>query len=179
MSGESTANLPSVDFDDLLFRRRRFRSAKACYPCRRRKVKCDLNQPCGTCCSRGHPHLCEYRTTPAISVEEQEIPKNTTRERTVLPELAQGLYVDPIRPYSTRVHIGSDALPSIASLSEKIRNQEQQGEGNAQTIFELLCLQDSSLTFPFLNLWEPGDGPEAVYSVLPDDDTILRYVVGL
>jgi len=37
------------------------RDHKACYPCRQRKVKCDLERPCRTCSERGHPQLCDYK----------------------------------------------------------------------------------------------------------------------
>lgn len=41
-------------------KRRRNRPSKACIPCRRRKVKCDLNQPCAICLKRKHTHLCIF-----------------------------------------------------------------------------------------------------------------------
>lgn len=41
-------------------RRRRNRRPKACHLCRKRKVRCDFLQPCGTCVLRHHPQFCSY-----------------------------------------------------------------------------------------------------------------------
>lgn len=40
--------------------KRKLRIPKSCYPCYKRKVKCDRASPCTLCVKRGHPHLCEY-----------------------------------------------------------------------------------------------------------------------
>ncbi|KAI9179470.1 hypothetical protein H9P43_004795 [Blastocladiella emersonii ATCC 22665] len=42
--------------------RRRKRLTKACDTCRRRKIKCDGNVPCGPCKGLGQPDDCAYRT---------------------------------------------------------------------------------------------------------------------
>ncbi|KXT18080.1 hypothetical protein AC579_4551 [Pseudocercospora musae] len=36
------------------------RSASACYPCAKRKVRCSGGQPCITCSQRNHPDICFY-----------------------------------------------------------------------------------------------------------------------
>jgi hypothetical protein len=43
----------------------RYRNRKACYPCNKRKIKCDRDeqptgQPCSNCRKRQHPELCSY-----------------------------------------------------------------------------------------------------------------------
>nr|POE48058.1 hypothetical protein CFP56_01386 [Quercus suber] len=48
------------DVDDLIRKKRKAREHKACYPCRQRKVKCDLSRPCQTCRDRDHTELCSY-----------------------------------------------------------------------------------------------------------------------
>ncbi|EMC95612.1 hypothetical protein BAUCODRAFT_71670 [Baudoinia panamericana UAMH 10762] len=48
------------EVDDFLRKKRKAREHKACYPCRQRKVKCDLERPCRTCRDRDHPELCSY-----------------------------------------------------------------------------------------------------------------------
>lgn len=182
----ATEHIPAGDFDLLLFRRRRFRTAKACYPCRRRKVKCDLNQPCGTCISREHPDLCDYTTNTfagaesSTSEQSPSIREQPEGAHVNLPaaEIAQGLFVDLALPFSTKVHLGSESLPGIFSMSGRTGKQPSTTQVKLSTdprlIFELLCLQDSSTTFPFTNLWMPGDGIEKVYSALPEDDVILK-----
>ncbi|KAJ6786108.1 hypothetical protein PWT90_02464 [Aphanocladium album] len=175
----SGANLPPIDVDSVLFKRRRFRAAKACYPCRRRKVKCDLNHPCGTCISRDHADLCEYRSGllpgPASAAATEDSPPTRSQvsndEDAKVAEMAQGLYLDPIRPYSSKVHLGRGSLPDVFTAGNGSASHK-----DAQTIFELLCLQDSSSTFPFTNLWSPDDGPEVVYDALPSDEMVLVHL---
>jgi hypothetical protein len=36
------------------------RSARACYPCAKRKIRCAGGQPCETCSQRRHPDICFY-----------------------------------------------------------------------------------------------------------------------
>lgn len=51
---------PKSAVDELLRKKRKVREHKACYPCRQRKVRCDLARPCRTCVEREHPELCDY-----------------------------------------------------------------------------------------------------------------------
>ncbi|UKZ54283.1 hypothetical protein TrVGV298_008091 [Trichoderma virens] len=194
------------EYDLMLVKRRRFRPAKACYPCRRRKVKCDLNQPCESCNIRGHPDLCDY-ATPAqanalhkagnasivgkshpASDHEDALPTPKEELPTPKEDKLTGLYVNSVAPYNTKLHLGPDSLPSLLakyqSLSSNQHHQERNNSNgaafkpptNPQTIFELLCLQDSSTVSPFTNLWKPEDGPEVVYNALPEDESLTGYV---
>ncbi|UKZ54403.1 hypothetical protein TrVGV298_008211 [Trichoderma virens] len=43
-----------------ILHRKRKPQEKACYPCHRRKVRCNHCQPCSTCERRGHPEICSY-----------------------------------------------------------------------------------------------------------------------
>ncbi|KAK0268852.1 hypothetical protein LTR35_015274 [Friedmanniomyces endolithicus] len=71
---------PQSDVDDFLRKKRKAREHKACYPCRQRKVRCDLSRPCRTCSDRDHPELCSYhppnkrqdinRSFPIIKAED-------------------------------------------------------------------------------------------------------------
>lgn len=58
--GEGALPPPQEEVNDFLRKKRKAREHKACYPCRRRKVKCDLSRPCQTCRDRDHPELCSY-----------------------------------------------------------------------------------------------------------------------
>lgn len=58
--GEPSLPPPQAEVNDFLRKKRKAREHKACYPCRRRKVKCDLSRPCQTCRDREHPELCSY-----------------------------------------------------------------------------------------------------------------------
>ncbi|EEA22080.1 hypothetical protein TMatcc_008494 [Talaromyces marneffei ATCC 18224] len=48
---------------------RKLRVPKACYPCYKRKVKCDRNSPCSLCVKRGYAHLCTFKHPPTASKE--------------------------------------------------------------------------------------------------------------
>ncbi|EHK42409.1 hypothetical protein TRIATDRAFT_202092, partial [Trichoderma atroviride IMI 206040] len=54
--------ITSMDRDEIdhILRRRRKPTEKACYPCHRRKVRCNHGHPCSTCQRRGHPEICSY-----------------------------------------------------------------------------------------------------------------------
>ena len=178
---EAITSLPPVDFDRLLLKRRRFRSAKACYPCRRRKVKCDLAQPCASCLSRNHPDLCDYRTGLAgavANVTSEEHPAEDTSTRSYVSESPHGLYMDPIPPFRTKVYVGPESLPSIVPASMTPETQSRPGR-SAQRVFELLCLQDNSQTFPFTSLWSPGDDLSTVCSALPEDKVVRGVSLAL
>lgn len=50
--------MDAEDIDTLLRKKRKIRDFKACYPCRRRKVKCSDQIPCTNCMARDHANLC-------------------------------------------------------------------------------------------------------------------------
>jgi hypothetical protein len=196
MSRDKVPMLSTHEYDLVITKRRRFRAAKACYPCRRRKVKCNFGQPCDSCAIRGHPDLCCYTLAPDVNhphragnASNPGSSATSESEATVsgtANDISQGLYVNPIAPYNTKVHLGSESLPSLLttfqSLSSLQQVQDQSSpqiaafkpSTNPQTIFELLCLQDSGALIPFANLWKPDDGPEVVYKALPEDEQIKR-----
>jgi len=61
----SSSQIPSrADINDILKRKRKIREHKACYPCRKRKVKCDSQIPCKTCVDRGHADICAFNPPP-------------------------------------------------------------------------------------------------------------------
>lgn len=69
---------------DHILRQKRKPTEKACYPCHRRKVRCNHGQPCNTCQRRGHPEICSYsfsatkrrdrRRRPGVDNSQQDIP---------------------------------------------------------------------------------------------------------
>jgi hypothetical protein len=69
--GDSSMMAPATEQTPRPERRRRNRKPKACRLCRTRKVRCDYQQPCGTCVLRQHPQLCSY---DRASVTSQERP---------------------------------------------------------------------------------------------------------
>ncbi|KAK0941169.1 hypothetical protein LTR29_007301 [Friedmanniomyces endolithicus] len=65
---------PQSDVDDFLRKKRKAREHKACYPCRQRKVRCDLSRPCRTCSDRDHPELCSYHPPTKRQNVERSLP---------------------------------------------------------------------------------------------------------
>lgn len=59
-SSTGPATPTSRRIETLIGKRRRKSFPKACYPCRCRKVRCDHNQPCGSCIKYEQPELCIY-----------------------------------------------------------------------------------------------------------------------
>ncbi|KAH8815497.1 hypothetical protein F5884DRAFT_180921 [Xylogone sp. PMI_703] len=72
MDISDTANTPlsngltAPQIDNVLSTRRRKSYPKACYPCRRRKVRCDREEPCNNCVKYSHPQLCSYSARDRI-----------------------------------------------------------------------------------------------------------------
>ena len=67
------------DIDLTLRKKRKVREYKSCYPCRRRKVKCNSEIPCRNCRARDHAQLCTYerpaRREGRGQVDSQSEPK--------------------------------------------------------------------------------------------------------
>lgn len=64
---QESQSLTDRQVDGLLLssKKIRYRNRKACYPCNKRKIKCDRDeqpsgQPCSNCRKRPHPELCSY-----------------------------------------------------------------------------------------------------------------------
>lgn len=197
MSQDKTPQeISNHEHDLAIAKRRRFRAAKACYPCRRRKVKCNFCQPCNSCTVRGHPDLCNYTLAPDVNHPfkannvsnsgTSAASESETAATGTANHISQGLYVNPVAPYNAKVHLGPESLPSLLTMYQNLSSHQQlrdrdnpqmdafKPSTNPQTIFELLCLQDSGALIPFANLWKPEDGPDIIYKALPEDEQIKR-----
>lgn len=68
-------------------KRRRRRPARSCEQCRRRKIKCNLAQPCNGCVRARAPMQCSYRdgspveAAPEASEDRSLMPSETRTER--------------------------------------------------------------------------------------------------
>lgn len=59
---------------------RKLRIPKACYPCYKRKVKCDKTSPCSLCVKRGYAHLCTFTHPPTSKARISPPQPATSRE---------------------------------------------------------------------------------------------------
>ena len=55
--------LQAGNLDNLLQQKKQAGKVKSCYPCRKRKVRCDNHQPCNNCSKRDLSELCVYNVT--------------------------------------------------------------------------------------------------------------------
>lgn len=68
---------------------RKARKQATCYPCQRRKVKCDRGSPCKVCVARGHSFLCSYgRQSEGSSTSPPEIMSNKESPTTISGDAA-------------------------------------------------------------------------------------------
>jgi hypothetical protein len=93
--------MPSTEDADQVLREHI--TAKACYPCAKRKVKCGNQRPCPTCVARGHPGICMIGPPTAPS-------QRITQHR-------QGRRTRPSAPPSPHSPSLQAALPNVAAPS--------------------------------------------------------------
>lgn len=77
---ERIASRPAAEIDVLLQQKRKGRETKACYPCRKRKVRCDNLHPCHNCIRREHVDLCLYNVETG-HVNRPTLQQDTTGKR--------------------------------------------------------------------------------------------------
>lgn len=109
---------------------------RSCLPCRERKVRCDKQLPCSVCEKRGHPDLCDYRSsTPqshsttqrstarsaararAASIQPPELSREERGSDTGFPDQNEGLSSgqDNLTAPSVRPNTRTDAVPSSSN----------------------------------------------------------------
>ncbi|KAF2635706.1 hypothetical protein P280DRAFT_436629 [Massarina eburnea CBS 473.64] len=135
---ESASELPSLQHaeTDGTGPVRRRRPALSCVECRRRKVKCDRDKPCGpcrrtespTCTYRHHPRDRHARSTMHMPSENL---MNETRSSDISFQSPALNFASRITPYGVGLR-GSNGIPSLSSgcddtiseLANKIRSLE-------------------------------------------------------
>lgn len=166
---------PSQDEVDRVLRlKSRERESHACYPCKKRKVKCDGTQPCKTCQKRKHPQICTYELSHSRrrSASHREITRsaspaspgavlNATTETPSQPE-------DRSKNY---VYSGDNSVVSILRLRASDAN-----ESVAREVGSVLGLQNTFNSYPFMDSKTPRDRWKALLSVVPQRNEVLKYV---
>lgn len=134
---------PQAEVDDFLRRKRKAREHKSCYPCRQRKVKCDLTRPCKTCRDREHPEICNYnppskRTETAAAAAATGVGPDGSGGRVVEAYghranyeggYAEGSLPPAATPYMSQGARPADEMPAAASGGVMLGRSE----------FEVLC----------------------------------------
>lgn len=167
-------NAVSQDEADRVLRlRSREKEAHACYPCQKRKVKCDGNQPCRTCQKRQHPQICSYnlathsrrRTAPqqrpsrSASLTSPRTAQESTRELSVRPE-------DSSKEY---VYSGDNSVVSILRSRASDAN-----DSVAREVGSVLGLQNTFSSYPFMDVQNPEKQWTSLLEILPQRDEVLK-----
>ncbi|KAF2631867.1 hypothetical protein BU25DRAFT_135212 [Macroventuria anomochaeta] len=146
--------------DRILGERKRSRNKVACYPCNKRKVKCDTGQPCAMCVRRGHPVICTYPadrvwdTTPGhVTVSVEQLRPGSKREVTRAPPFL--------------------GLESTTAYMQRLATET--GSEVAQDVSPALALGGVLSWNPFQRYHERDSGFLELTKILPGRESVQRY----
>jgi hypothetical protein len=158
-----------AEADRVLRLKSRERETHACYPCKKRKVKCDGSKPCLTCQKRKHPEICTY----ALSQRRSSGSRRSAAVRSASPvsPLAdsrneQSRSDDNSNNY---VYSGDNSVVSILRLRASDAN-----ESVAREVGSVLGLQNTFSHYPFMSSKTPLERWKSLLSVLPQRSEILK-----
>ncbi|KAJ5761787.1 uncharacterized protein N7511_005169 [Penicillium nucicola] len=170
------------EVDRVLRLKRQEREPKACYPCRKRKVKCDGTQPCRTCLKRNHPQICTFDPSRAPRRREGSQAANVqsagvSSPKRIEPEArAAHASASPsigLRPDDTAKdysYSGDNSLVSILRSRASGSN-----ESMAREVGSVLGLQNSFSIYPFMDPKTPHERWKSLLSVLPQRNEVLKF----
>ena len=175
--------------DRVLRLKSREREAHACYPCRKRKVKCDGHHPCRTCVRRKHPHICSYQLAgrretsspvPARGVrnakssegsDSRNIDVDAVNDRVLSADANDIRTDDASKNY---VYSGDNSVVSILRLRTSDAN-----DSVAREVGSVLGLQNTFNAYPFMDPKTPHERWRSLLEILPQRTEVLKYVTGL
>lgn len=154
--------------DRVLHLKSREREAHACYPCRKRKVKCDGVQPCRTCQKRKHPEICTYvlphsrrRSASRHSVARSASPRS--------PAVASNQQARPDDNSKNYVYSGDNSVASILRMRASDIN-----ESVAREVGPVLGLQNTFSNYTFMNSKTPLERWQSLLTVMPQRSEVLK-----
>lgn len=166
---------PSQDEVDRVLRlKSRERESHACYPCKKRKVKCDGTQPCKTCQRRKHPQICTYELSHSRRRSTSHRAITRSASPTSPRAVVDGRNETPSRPEDGSkdyVYSGDNSVVSILRSRASDAN-----ESMVREVGSVLGLQNTFNIYPFMDSKTPRDRWRALLSVLPQRNEILKYV---
>ncbi|XPS69544.1 hypothetical protein M3J09_001812 [Ascochyta lentis] len=123
MSSKRPSSFPD-EVEKILQERKRARNKVACYPCNKRKVKCDTEQPCAMCVRRGHPTICMYpserrsvtrtgRNPASVSPQESLLESEISREPPFLGSHSTTAYMQRLGT-KTGSEVAQQVSPALA-----------------------------------------------------------------
>lgn len=185
MNGVSRA-----EADRVLRLKSREREAHACYPCRKRKVKCDGNQPCRTCQKRKHPQICTYNwdqpsrrsashqsSNAANAANAQATASNSPPSVNEAILGSQNQQDTSIQQGSTQrdessksyVYSGDNSVVSILRSRASDANHSV-----VRDVGSVLGLQNTFNSYPFMDSKTPAEKWKSLLGVLPQRTEILK-----
>lgn len=197
----SSPAIDELEIDHVLRRKRNQNEAKACIPCRRRKVRCDKSHPCNTCWKRGHPLICVYDLGHQSFAPHQSAHRessSTARHRATsadLPDLcvlSGGSRTGGQRPENASTENARRRLFSISAVQEEsakdyifsgdnsiasiIQSRAQQSNCAALEldIGPVLGLQNTFGSYPFMDLESAQNRWAMLLKILPHRNEVLK-----
>ncbi|CAG7996544.1 unnamed protein product [Penicillium salamii] len=184
-------NAPSHDEVDRVLRlKRKEREVRACYPCRKRKVKCDGTQPCRTCQKRNHPHICTY-DLPPDSRKEASHPAVNVQSASPSPGRVQRSRRQNEFPAAPLANIPLANIPTSHRLDDTAKNYVYSGDNSVVSILRsrasdgnesmtqdlgsVLGLQNTFNNYPFMDSKTPQEKWKSLLSVLPQRSEVLKF----
>lgn len=173
--------------DRVLRLKSRERETHACYPCRKRKVKCDSHHPCRTCVRRKHPNICSYqlrgRGGPSSPVPASGRARNVRSPEGSVGQnidvdtetndhaLAEAGNVRPDDASKNYVYSGDNSIVSILRLRASDAN-----DSVAREVGSVLGLQNTFNSYPFMDSKTPHERWHSLLGILPQRAEVLKYV---
>ena len=156
--------------DRVLQLKSREREAHACYPCRKRKVKCDGLQPCRTCQKRKHPEICTYHLPHAQSrrrsASRHSVARSASPRSSAVASNQQARPDDSSKNY---VYSGDNSVASILRMRASDVN-----ESVAREVGSVLGLQNTFRNYTFMNSKTPLERWQSLLTVMPQRSEVLK-----
>jgi len=183
-------NVSQDEADRVLRLKSRERETHACYPCRKRKVKCDGHHPCRTCVRRKHPHICSYQlrgrggpsspvTAPGgVSVRPVRSPEGSVGRNIDIdtePDAHGPTEARDVRPDDASknyVYSGDNSVVSILRLRASDAN-----DSVAREVGSVLGLQNTFNSYPFMDSKTPNERWHSLLGILPQRTEVLKCVI--
>lgn len=154
--------------DRVLQLKSREREAHACYPCKKRKVKCDGGQPCRTCQKRKHPEICTYTLTHSRrrSASRHSVARSASPKSPAVASNEQSRPDDSSKNY---VYSGDNSVVSILRMRASDVN-----ESVAREVGSVLGLQNTFSNYTFMDSKTPLDRWKSLLTVMPQRAEVLK-----
>ena len=162
---------PNTSPDGTAITRKRKRKTYSCIDCRRRKLKCDREQPCGRCVKESHPQTCTFNSEGVPDWNGSEADEQDNVFRTTLNPTDPKHYGSnqPINGvFDSRGTANSNPTEIITALRRKVEYLE----------FRLAAVQSTSNNNHHVNTVSTVDSESNRLGNGRKQESNARYFVG-